>query len=209
MSKTYIGGVGMTKFVKPGTHEPYEIMASKAISAALKNADVNLAEVQQAFASYVYGESACGQKSLYELGYPGIPVFNVNNNCSSGSSAIFLARQAIEAGAVDCALAFGFEEMQPGALKGHWNDRTHPAKNMLAALAQVRPQAEQGPGALMLFGSAGFEYLETYDADPDLFAKVAVKTRQHAINNPLSLFTLTQADVLSPNLRCGSRGDCQ
>ena len=115
-NKALIGGVGMVKFAKPGTHEPYEIMASKAIKAALNDAGIDLKQVQQAYASYIYGDSACGQKSLFELGYPGIPIFNVNNNCASGSSAIYLARQAVESGQIDCALAFGFEEMQKGAL---------------------------------------------------------------------------------------------
>jgi acetyl-CoA acetyltransferase len=158
--------------------------------------------VQQANASYVYGDSACGQKALYELGFPGIPIFNVNNNCSSGSSAIFLARQAIESGAADCVLAFGFEAMQAGALKGHWDDRTPAAIDVFNALQQIRPQLASGAPALMLFGSAGFEYLETYGADPELFAQVAVKTRQHAIRNPLSLFTdpLTVEEVMTSKL---------
>ena len=117
-------GVGMVKFVKPGTQEPYEIMASKAIRAALADAGIPYDEIQQAYASYVFGDSACGQAALYRVGMTGILLFNVNNNCSSGSSALFLARQAVLSGSVDCALAFGFEEMRPGALGAVWNDRT-------------------------------------------------------------------------------------
>jgi len=198
LSNAVIGGVGMVKFAKPGAHEPYEIMASKAVAAALNDAGLGLKDIQQAYASYIYGDSTCGQKSIHELGFPGIPIFNVNNNCTSGSSAIFLARQAVESGQIDCALAFGFEEMQKGALVDHWTDRTSPAKDVLEALAQSRPQLTSGPGAMMLFGSAGFEYLETYSATPDLFAKVAVKTRRHARNNPFALFTdpLTVEDVM-------------
>lgn len=199
MSKAYVIGVGMNKFTKPGANKPYEIMAAAAIDLALKDAGVQLNGVQQAYASYIYGDSACGQASLYQLGYPGIPVFNVHNNCSSGSSAIFLARQAIAAGAADCVLAFGFEAMQPGALKSVWTDRTSPAHNLAEALAGIRPQSAAGPIALRMFGSAGFEYLETYGAKPDLFAKVAVKTRWHAIKNPLSLFNkpLTVDEVMA------------
>ena len=114
-NKALIAGVGMVKFTKPGANKPYEVMAGNAIKAALKDADIVLKDVQQAFASYVYGDSACGQKSMYEVGFPGIPIFNVNNNCSSGSSALFLARQAVESGQVDCALAFGFDAMLKGA----------------------------------------------------------------------------------------------
>jgi acetyl-CoA acetyltransferase len=180
-------------------------MASKAIKAALDDAGMTLTDIQQAFASYVYGDSACGQKAFYELGFTGIPIFNVNNNCASGSSAIFLARQAVESGAVDCALAFGFEAMPAGALKMFWDDRTPPGKDILKALKQVRPEVTAGPPALMLFGSAGFEYLETYDASPELFARVAVKTRAHAVNNPMSLFSrkLTVEEVLASDVVYG------
>ena len=72
--------------------------------------------MQQAYAGYVYGDSTAGQKALYGVGMTGIPVVNVNNNCSTGSTALFLARQAVASGVVDCALALGFEQMAPGAL---------------------------------------------------------------------------------------------
>src|SRR5690349_5359917 len=106
-------GVGMVKFAKPGAQEPYEKMAAKAIRTALADAGVDYDKVQQAYAGYVYGDSTCGQRAVYEVGMSGIPVFNLNNYCASGSSALYLARQAIESGQIECALAFGFEEMQP------------------------------------------------------------------------------------------------
>ncbi|WP_256204352.1 beta-ketoacyl synthase N-terminal-like domain-containing protein [Planococcus faecalis] len=107
-------GVDMVKFSKPGTNEPYEVMAAKAVKGALTDAGIEYREVEQAFAGYVYGDSTCGQRALYDIGMTGIPIINVNNNCSSGSSALFMARQAVESGEVECALAFGFEEMKPG-----------------------------------------------------------------------------------------------
>ncbi len=197
--KAYVGGVAMIEFTKPGASDPYEVMGGRAIEAALTDAGIALTDVQQAYASYIYGDSACGQKAMYEVGYPGFPIFNVNNNCSSGSSAIFLARQAVESGMVDCALAYGFEQMQPGALRAHWDDRASPGRVALNALHKARPQAEAGLGAPMLFGSAGFEYCETYDASPELFAKVAVKSRRHAGANPFALFTkpLTVEEVIA------------
>jgi acetyl-CoA acetyltransferase len=197
--KAYVGGVAMIEFAKPGASDPYELMGSRAVRAALADAGIGLDAVQQAYASYIYGDSACGQKALYEVGMTGVPIFNVNNNCSSGSSALFLARQAVEAGIVDCALAFGFEQMQPGALRAHWDDRVSPGRFALNALLTARPQAEMGIGAPMLFGSAGFEYLETYGATPELFARVAVKSRRHAAANPFALFTkpLTVEEVMA------------
>lgn len=196
---SYVGGVGMIDFKKPGASEPYEIMASKAVKAALADAEISFDKVQEAYASYIYGDSCCGERALYEVGFPGIPIFNVNNNCASGSSAIYLARRAVESGAVDCAMAFGFEQMQPGALKAHWDDRTSPGRYLVNTLATVRPDAVFAPGAPMIFGLAGFEYLETYGAKPELFAKVAVKSRRHAANNPFALFTkpLTVEEVMA------------
>ncbi|WP_042357614.1 lipid-transfer protein [Bacillus rubiinfantis] len=189
MTQTNVIGVNMVKFGKPGKNDPYEIMASKAITGALQDAGIELSDVEQAYASYVYGDSTSGQTALYQVGMTGIPIINVNNNCSSGSTALYMARQAVESGAVDCALAFGFEEMQPGALGENWNDRTSPFQWIYNRFDQLNPDLPEGPVALKVFGAAGLEYLKKYDANPDIFGKVAVKSRNHAINNPYSLFT--------------------
>src|SRR5262249_39491856 len=117
-------GVGMVKFAKPGASEEYNVMASKAARAALADAKVDYKEIQQAYAGYVFGDSTCGQRAVYEVGLTGIPVFNVNNNCSTGSTALYLARQAIEGGMAECVLALGFEQMEKGALGSKFTDRT-------------------------------------------------------------------------------------
>ncbi len=198
----------MVKFEKPGKNEPYEIMASKAIKGALKDAGIALANVNQVYASYVYGDSTSGQTALYRVGMTGLPIINVNNNCSSGSTALYLARQAVESGAADCVLAFGFEEMKPGALGDNWSDRTSPFQWIYDRFNQLNPELPDGPVALKVFGAAGLEYLKKYGANPDIFAKVAVKSRQHAIHNPYSLFTqaLTVEEVMnSPEVYPGLR----
>jgi acetyl-CoA acyltransferase len=102
----------MIPFVKPGAGDAYDKMAAEATRRALADAGLDYNLVQQAFVGYVYGDSTCGQKALYKVGMSGIPVVNVNNNCATGSTALFLARQAIAAGA-DCVLALGFEQMAP------------------------------------------------------------------------------------------------
>jgi acetyl-CoA acetyltransferase len=196
MAKVIVAGVDMIKFCKPGHQQPYRVMASKAIHGALLDAGIEPSAIQQAYGSYIYGDSTSGQHALYDAFMTGIPFINVNNNCSSGSTAIFLARQAVESGAIDCALAFGFEEMQPGALGSNWQDRESPFDIFHSKLEQMGyPNA---PIALRAFGAAGHHYLTQYDADPTLFARVAVKTRNHAINNPFALFNspLTVEDVL-------------
>ncbi|MEI8259066.1 MAG: lipid-transfer protein, partial [Deltaproteobacteria bacterium] len=119
-------GVGMTKFAKPGASDDYNVMASGAIRAALADAKVDFKDIEQAYAGYVYGDSTCGQRAVYEVGLTGIPVFNVNNNCSTGSSALFLGRQAVEGGLAECVLVVGFEKMEKGALGSKFTDRTNP-----------------------------------------------------------------------------------
>jgi acetyl-CoA acetyltransferase len=207
-SNANVIGVSMVKFEKPGRNEPYEIMASKAITSALKDAGISLSDVDQAYASYVYGDSTCGQTALYRVGMTGIPIINVNNNCSSGSTALYLARQAVESGAAECVLAFGFEEMKPGALGEHWFDRTSPFQWVYDQFAVLNPELPDAPFALKVFGAARLAYLEKYGANPDIFGKVAVKSRQHAVNNPYSLFTneISLDEVMqSPDVYSGLR----
>src|SRR5204863_4834277 len=91
--KVNVVGVGMVKFAKPGASDGYEVMAGTAIRDALKDGGVDFKEIEQAYAGYVYGDSTCGQRAVYTAGVTGIPVVNVNNNCSTGSSALYLARQ--------------------------------------------------------------------------------------------------------------------
>lgn len=197
MAKAIVAGVGMVNFAKPGVNEPYRVMASKAIRQALEDAAISEELIEQAYAGYVYGDSTSGQHALYDAFMTGIPVVNVNNNCSTGSTALFLARQAVESGAVECALAFGFEEMGRGALGSNWDDREAPMlQDVYMRLVDWGYDISFPAGAS--FGSAGHAYMEKYGATPDIFAKVAVKTRQHAIHNPKSLFTtpLTEEEVM-------------
>ena len=98
----HVVGVGMIPFTKPGASDPYTVMGARAATAALRDAGVDYRLVQQAYVGYVYGDSTAGQAAVYGVGLTGIPVFNLNNNCATGSSALFLARQAVESGAADC-----------------------------------------------------------------------------------------------------------
>ncbi|HBC20469.1 MAG TPA: lipid-transfer protein [Alcanivorax sp.] len=180
-------GVGMTKFAKPGASDDYHVMAKAAGLAAMKDAGIQYSDVEQAFCGYVYGDSTCGQRAVYELGLTGIPVVNVNNNCSTGSSALFLARQAIEGGLAECVIALGFEKMERGALGSKFNDRENP----MSQHAQVMMDAQgfnQAPPAAQMFGGAGREYRWQHGTKRETFGKIAEKARRHAGNNPYALF---------------------
>ena len=187
MRRVNVIGVGMTKFAKPGASDDYHVMAKAAGLAAMKDAGIQYSDVEQAFCGYVYGDSTCGQRAVYELGLTGIPVVNVNNNCSTGSSALFLARQAIEGGLAECVIALGFEKMERGALGSKFNDRENP----MSQHAQVMMDAQgfnQAPPAAQMFGGAGREYRWQHGTKRETFGKIAEKARRHAANNPYALF---------------------
>jgi sterol carrier protein 2 len=183
-------GVGMVKFQKPGASDDYNVMAGNAIREAIKDSGVDFKDIEQAFAGYVYGDSTCGQRSVYEVGLTGIPVFNVNNNCSTGSSALMLGRQAVEGGISECVLVVGFEQMQKGALAAQWSDRTNPLDRHAGVMNDVQGFTS-APGAAQMFGGAGREYRWKYGTKRETFAKVAEKARKHAAKNPYALFKET------------------
>jgi acetyl-CoA acetyltransferase len=187
MRKINVIGVGMVPFAKPGKSEEYNVMAAKAARTALDDAKIPYGEVEQAFAGYVFGDSTCGQRAVYEVGLTGIPVFNVNNNCSTGSSALMLGAQAIAGGAAECVLVVGFEQMEKGALAAKWTDRTNPMDKHANLMNEVQG-FNQAPPAAQMFGGAGREYRWKYGTKRETFAKISEKARKHASKNPYALF---------------------
>lgn len=196
--KARIAGVGMTPFTKPGAGGMYRDLGAAAVREALADAGISYDDIQQAYAGYVYGDSTSGQSALYEVGLTGIPVVNVNNNCATGSTALFLARQAVASGAADCVLAFGFEQMARGALQENYTDRPSPLSRF-TDIADEAMDTGNAPMALKLFGGAGAEYQQRYGASAATFAKVTVKARRHARHNPRAIFRdeLTVEEVLA------------
>jgi acetyl-CoA acetyltransferase len=185
--KAIVAGVGMIPFTKPGTSDTYDHMGAQAVRLALKDAGLDYASVQQAYAGYVYGDSTSGQKALYQVGMTGIPVVNVNNNCSTGSSALFLARQAVESGVADCVVALGFEQMNPGALGSVFADRPSPFDAFDNACDELVGEAGI-PLALRYFGGAGKSHMNKYGTRLEDFARIRAKASRHAVNNPLAIF---------------------
>ncbi|MDR3418937.1 MAG: lipid-transfer protein [Nevskia sp.] len=180
-------GVGMTKFAKPGASAEYYEMAREAGRNALADAAVPYDRIEQAYVGYVYGDSTCGQRAVYELGLTGIPVVNVNNNCSTGSTALWLARQAVESGAAECVLALGFEKMEKGALGSKFTDREPPLGQHVQVMGDLQGM-DQAPIAAQMFGGAGREYRWQYGARRETFGKISEKARDHASRNPYALF---------------------
>lgn len=194
---TIVAGVGMIPFAKPGASAPYDAMGEKAVKLALADAGLGYDAIEQAYAGFVYGDSTAGQKVLYRVGMTGIPIVNVNNNCSTGSTALFLARQAVESGAADCVLAVGFEQMRPGALGSIFDDRPSPFSDFDQVTDELVGHSEI-PLALRYFGGAGKQHMEKYGTQMSTFAKIRAKASRHAAGNPLALFRkeMTEGDVM-------------
>lgn len=186
--KPRVAGVGMIQFTKPGQSEDWDVMGEKAVRLALADAGIGYELVQQAYVGYCYGDSTAGQSVLYRVGMSGIPVVNVNNMCASGSTALYLARQMVELGAVDCAIAVGFEQMTPGVIGSAYSDRKHVGDHLAQSMIALQGFDAQAPFAAQQFGGAGADYQKRYGAKNETFARISVKARAHAVNNPLAIF---------------------
>ena len=199
MRKVNVIGVGMTPFVSPKALRPYTEMGKEAVLDALQDAGIAYSEIEQAYTGWVYADSCAGQKVLYQIGMTGIPIFNVNNNCSTGSNALLLARQAVGSGQAECALALGFEQMKPGALGIVFDDRPIPMQTFMEKTFEIVPQTPGAAPAAMLFGGAGYEHQQKYGTKNETFAKIAVKARKHAVHNERAIFreTVTVEQVLA------------
>jgi acetyl-CoA acetyltransferase len=186
--KVFVVGVGMTKFEKPGSKEwDYPDMAEEAGTRALEDAGIPYSEIEQACVGYCYGDSTAGERAVYTLGLTGIPIYNVNNNCATGSTALFMAKQFIEGDLADCALALGFEKMEKGSLGIKYTDRVNPMDKHAQAMIEKRGFAK-APPAPQFFGNAGREHMEKYGTTAEQFAKIGWKNHKHSVNNPYSQF---------------------
>ncbi|XP_068729903.1 sterol carrier protein 2-like isoform X1 [Montipora capricornis] len=190
--QVFVVGVGMTKFEKPLTKEwDYPDMAREAGSAALDDAGIQYQDVDAVVASYCYGEPTSGQRAVYELGLTGVPVFNTNNNCSSASSALMLARLLVLSGQYNCVLALGFEKMERG-LSQRYDDRVSPVKrhmdHMVALGAEpglVNPHLNtMTSDVIKLFAYAAKEHSDKYGSTFEQCAEIAYKNHKHSTQNP-------------------------
>ncbi len=186
--KVFVVGVGMTKFEKPFSKEwSYLHMVKEAGTKALNDAGLAYDFIEQACVGYCYGDSTSGQRAVYELGLTGIPIYNVNNNCATGSTALFMAKQFVEGGIADCVLAVGFEKMEKGALAVNSASAPNPLSRHLESMIRLSGQSDAPPAA-QFFGNAGREHMEKYGTKPEHFAKIGLKNHRHSVNNPYAQF---------------------
>ncbi|MEU6314242.1 beta-ketoacyl synthase N-terminal-like domain-containing protein [Streptomyces sp. NPDC047014] len=189
--KAYIAGVGMTKFEKPESRDwQYWDMAREAGRAALADAGVDYGLVEQVAAGYCFQPSTAGQRAAYELGLSGVPVYNVNNNCATGATALMMARQFVAGGMSDCVLALGFEKMKRGALGGGADGgdfASSPVARHYGIMAAGHG-FEMSPPTAQIFGNAAREHMDRYGTTAAQLAAVAAKNHRHSANNPNAQF---------------------
>jgi acetyl-CoA acyltransferase len=190
--RVFVIGVAMTDFKRCETG--IKELAQAAATAALRDANLQYDSIEQAYCGYISGMSTLGQQSLYGIGMTGIPVFNVHNNCSTGSTALYLAYNAIRTGLNDCVLALGFEKMQKGALENQLPG--------LEDIARDTAKEKKAPIAARLFGDAGRDHMQKYGTKAETFAKIAVKNHLHSVNNPRSQYqeACTLEEVLASRM---------
>ncbi|KAF9054189.1 thiolase-like protein [Panaeolus papilionaceus] len=189
--RTFLIGGGCTAFIKPRATRSTEDMGLEAATKALLDAGVTYDAIQTAFVGYCYGDSTSGQRALYNLGLTHIPIINVNNNCSTGSAALFQANNAVKYGEVECALALGFERMKPGSLGTNFPDRPSPMILFNQRSQEMEDDhlgENHGPGAPRMFDNGAQEYFQKYGGSVEHLAKIASKNHKHSVNNPYSQF---------------------
>ena len=192
MKRVFVVGVGMTKFIKPGRpgNPDYPEMGKQATLRALRDLGLPYKFVQQAAVGYVYADSCAGQRTLYEVGQTGIPIYNVNNNCATGSTAIHLSYRAIAGGFCDLALALGFEKMGKGSLGKTFTDgRADPLGPWDLKTEAINQKKDlSAPFAAQYFGNGGIEHMKKFGTTAEHHAKIAQKNHLHSSNNPYSQF---------------------
>ncbi len=154
-------GVGMIPFTKPGAERPYDVMGAEAADARSPTPGSPTTRSSRPTSAMSTATPPRARRRSTGVGLTGIPIVNVNNNCSTGSTALYLARQAVESGAVDCVLALGFEQMVPGALGTVFNDRPTPLDGTSTRHAiELQGWTTEAPLARAALRRRGPDYIE-------------------------------------------------
>ncbi|GAB1210176.1 hypothetical protein APSETT445_008966 [Aspergillus pseudonomiae] len=186
-NNVYVLGVGMTQFLKPRRTREYPELGYEAGVKAMLDAQITYDDVQTGIACYCYGDSTSGQRVFYQFGMTGIPIYNTNNNCATGSAGLHLARTLVKGGSADCVLVVGFEQMRPGSIKSVWDDRPSAVGPSTRLMEEVHGK-DPAPRNAQYFGHAGREYMTKYGAKAEDFAEIARISHEHSQRNPYAQF---------------------
>ena len=183
----YVIGAGMAAF---GKHKetPLSVLAATAIGAALEDAGFSGEEIGAAYCGTQWGGSMAGQRALKHTGLLGMPVVNVENACSSGSTALHLAKMAVATGVHEAVLVVGADKLstQTGPLPRHPEDF----------------DGSLGMSPPAVYATRARRYMHEHGATSEDLALVCVKNRRHALHNRNALFQseITVEEVLASRL---------
>lgn len=192
MTAMHVMGGAMTRFGKhPGVKAPE--LAQQAILAAVADAGIELKDVQAIYCANVLGGMILGQVILRDLGLAGIPVYNIENACASGATAVHLARHALVAEQYDTVLVFGIEQLTQlggGTIPMQRNDEK---TDLFAQAGMVLPA---------VYAMRATRFLHERDAQPADLAAIAVKNRYHGSLNEYAQqqTTVTLEEVLASRM---------
>ena len=174
MKQPLITGVGITDFGRfPELTE--EAMAQAAILDALTDAGTQLSEVQAFYCGNALGAMLPGQRTLRELHVDGGAVYNVDNACSSGATALNLALQALKVGQYDTVVVFGMDHLSSlggGPLQLSQKDWNNRRGMIMPALYAMRAR----------------RYMHDHGLTLETLADISVKNRKHGVLNPIATF---------------------
>ncbi len=185
MKQPLITGVGITDFGRfPELTE--EAMVQSAILGALEDAGTQLAEVQAFYCGNALGARLPGQRALRELHVNGGAVYNVDNACSSGATALHLALQALKVGQYDTVLVFGMDHLSSlggGPLQLSQKDWNNRRGMIMPALYAMRAK----------------RYMHEHGLKLETLADISVKNRKHGALNPIAKFArlATREEILA------------
>ncbi|WP_326542379.1 thiolase family protein [Pseudorhodoferax sp.] len=173
MTQVYLSGGAMTAFGRhTGVLAPE--LAQQAILKAMTEAGVTPKDIQAIYCANVLGGMILGQVIVRDLGFAGIPVYNVENACASGATSVHLARHAMLAGQYETVLVFGIEQLTAlggGTIPLQRNDHK---TELYAKAGMVLPA---------VYAMRGTRFLHERGAQPADLAAVAVKNRRHGALN--------------------------
>ncbi|MCB2253828.1 thiolase family protein [Pseudomonas chlororaphis] len=210
MEPIYIAGIAMTQF---GRHPERSLqsLALEALQGALADARAERSDIGAVFYAGITNGPLQGQLSIpgqvvcSKIGIEGVPVYNVENACASGSTAVHLAVQSLRAGATDVALALGVEKMNiPDKLKAlslfetGWDVAT--AEENYETLVKMGEGIVPPPGSesdrpyskfMAIYAAMCRWHMKTYGTTQRQIAAVCAKNHQHSVHNPYSQFRKT------------------
>jgi acetyl-CoA acetyltransferase len=176
VAEVYVSGVAMTPFGRQENASMQDLTQTAVLQAA-QDADIEVNDAQAFYCANVYGGMVLGQVLLRDLALSGQPIYNVENACASGATAVHMAMQALQLGVYETVVVVGVEmltQLGGGTIPLQKNDYK---TELFASQGMVLPA---------VYAMRATRYLHEYDVDPSELAKIAVKNRRHGSLNPFA-----------------------